>query len=300
MAEVQRSSFIPRQAAGSVPSRVRRKRRFHVFGFIATAFLLASVILAVGLMFYKDYVAATLESEKKALEEERKRFNEGNIASVTELDRRIAAAYYVLDNHIAPSKIFDVLELTTKDRVQFTNFDFTRRPSGDVTLTIEGSTPEFKTVALQALQFGRDPLMKDSVFTQLGTYRPEATILRNIDNQDQLFEQETRVNFSVIGLLDEAQLAFVGESFLEEQEADETKEEGAEEVGVNVTDDTETTEVSDESFGVDAIESATAQGEDVTTVTENGTQDVDGAGSDVEIESGSSVLRVDETTGNDI
>lgn len=310
MAEVQRSSFIPRQAAGAVPSRVRRKRRFHVFGFIATALLLASVILAVGLLFYKDYVLASLESEKAALEQERTRFDESSIASVTELDRRIAAAYYLLDEHIAPSKIFDALELTTKERVQFTSFNFERRPSGEVTVTIGGSTPEFKTVALQALQFGRNPLMEDAVFTQLGTFRPEATILRDIDNQDQLFEQESRVNFSVIGLLSQEALAFEGENFAPPVTNTEEAGEGtgmnpgsAEDTSVNDNNagpEGQDAQTNDEALDLN-VDSASVEGADVTVTTENGDViTVDGSDSSVEIETENGTVRVDENTGNDI
>ena len=61
-----RSSFIPKQSSGMIPSAVRRRRKFNVFSFLASVFMLVSLALAGGVYLYKGYVESHLEREKLA------------------------------------------------------------------------------------------------------------------------------------------------------------------------------------------------------------------------------------------
>ena len=210
MAEAPRSSFIPKQTSSAVPSSVRRKRRFHAFNFLASALLALSLALGAGSYFYRNYAGKQLEQAKSDLSFESERFSENDIAEVREFDRTLEAARLLLDNHISPSKIFDALELKTMDRVQFSSFSFQQRPSQDVTLTVEGGTEEFKTVALQALQFGDDPLLSDAVFTDLGTQGASVEALEAGQTQPS---ESHRISFSVIGDIASSLLVFEPGSF---------------------------------------------------------------------------------------
>lgn len=196
MADTPRSSFIPKQTPGATPGSVRRrKRRFDVLSFGGAVVLVGSLALAGGTFFYKDYVAKGLEEQKLALAAERERFSESDIASVRELGRRIAAAKYRLDRHLAISKVFDALELTTMQNVRFRTFSLQRRPSEGVTLTASGVAQEFNTVALQEEQFRRDSIFGEAFFqnvtNSIGVFDGDVTI-------DAPSDGESGVNFTVV------------------------------------------------------------------------------------------------------
>lgn len=209
MAQVPRSSFIPKQVPGT-SSSVRRRRRFHVFRTVSIAIFLGSLVLTGGAFLYKDYTLSQLEEQKTALANERSRFNEDDIASVRAFDRRLRAAAFLLDNHVAPSKIFDALELSTLQRVQFIEFQFRQRPSQEVTMTVHGGTEEFKTVALQSLQFGDDPLLGKVAFTELGTTDTGVVTGEPGSPEETAQTNQHSVNFTVVGNLTASALMYEG------------------------------------------------------------------------------------------
>lgn len=239
MAETPRSSFIPKQTQSAVPSSVRKKKRFHVFGFISSVILIGSLVLAGGAFFYKDYAHTQLEAEKANLSAEKEKFNESEIAEVRSFERRLMAVRFLLENHISPSKIFDALELSTMRNIQFTSFALDQRPSQDVTLAIQGGTEEFKTAALQALEFAKNPLLKDAVFTDLGT--SGATLEEIESGQGTLLDSGYRVNFSVTGNITSGLLAFDGDTSATTDEA--PNQQTQENTAADMTDQTESTNV---------------------------------------------------------
>ncbi len=167
MADIGRSSFIPKETAGLTPSKIRRKRTFHVFGFIATSMLVSSLALAGGVYFLKSSAEKQLGEARQALNEQKNLFKSEQITEVREFDRRLQVAEALLQNHIAPLKIFAALERDTKQSVQFTKFALEHTPTREMLLTLEGITPEFKSLALQELQFGENTILKEVTFSQV-------------------------------------------------------------------------------------------------------------------------------------
>lgn len=167
MEENPRSSFIPKKVPATRTTVRRSRRRLSVISLIATVVLVASVVLAGGTFFYRDYVSGRLVEQKNALAAERERFSESDIASVRELDRRIEAAKYRIDNHLSISSVLRAIELNTKQSVQFTTFNLERRPSGNLTITVSGVTSDFEKVALQAEQFDDAETLSSFHFTDI-------------------------------------------------------------------------------------------------------------------------------------
>jgi len=219
MADISRSSFIPKENTGGVPARVRRRRTFNVFGFIATTVLIGSILLVGGTYFLKQTANAKLERVKTELNSQKGLFKNDSIAEVREFDRRLQGARQLLNNHVAPHKIFAALEQGTKQKVQFTSLTYKYDPSFDILLTIQGGTQEFKTLALQALQFGEDPMLKNILFTEVGT-----TEVAPSDTKTDTTSNTNKVSFTLTGLLTPAALDYDGSeagnpaAFLEQPE----------------------------------------------------------------------------------
>jgi hypothetical protein len=169
MVDIPRSSFIPRETASAVPSRVKRRRTFHFFGFLATVIFVCSLALAAGVFFYEKTAEKALATEKFKLIEQKGKFDETRVNEVRAFDRKIRAASLLLDLHITPSKLFSTLEAETMARIQLTNFQLEYEPGYELIVSMQGGTEEFKTVALQALQFGKGTLLDQISFTEIGT-----------------------------------------------------------------------------------------------------------------------------------
>lgn len=169
MAEIPSSSFIPKQSQSPLPTGVRRRRTFSIFGFLGTVLLLGSLIFTTGTYFYKGQMYRHLDSVKEQLREQKDLFNDGSIADIERFDRQLKLVSFLLDNHVAPSKLFSELEMNTMEKIQFTNFEYSYDPSFDINITIGGGTQEFRTVALQADVFGRGGIFKDVLFSEIGS-----------------------------------------------------------------------------------------------------------------------------------
>lgn len=171
--DIGRSSFIPKETAGMTPSKIRRRRTFNFFGFLATTTLIGSLIFAGGVYFFQSIATAKLQSAQLALNEQKSLFKPEDIAEVREFDKRLQAATELLRNHVAPLKIFAALEENTKKNIQLTSFTLEHTPSLEMVVSIEGTTPEFKTLALQELQFADTQLLRDIVFKEVKTVDDE-------------------------------------------------------------------------------------------------------------------------------
>jgi hypothetical protein len=200
MVDIPRSSFIPKEGTGLTPGRVRRTRTFHIFGFIATISLVGSLLSAGFVYFLKSSADSNLASAKQALIDQKNLFNPESIAEVREFDRRLQAAGLLIKNHISPLKIFAALEERTKQRIQFTSFTLEHTPAFEVIVSLDGTTPEFKTLALQESSFADDTLLKDVLFSQVSTS----------DSTEGGGSASQSITFSLKGSLDTSRLLYDG------------------------------------------------------------------------------------------
>lgn len=167
MQEIPRSSFIPKQSGSAIPAIIRRRRKFSVFSFIATLIFITSLVVAFGTYYYKGTTERRLDEAKKALSEEETKLGPDRLKEVRDFNRQLLAARFLLDQHLAPTKIFKVLEQTTMQRVRFEGFSFEYDPANrDAMVTLQGSTEEFKTVALQGDRYEDQPILAESIFSE--------------------------------------------------------------------------------------------------------------------------------------
>ena len=206
MANAPRSSFIPKQVTTSaIPKKIRHTRVFSILGFISAALLLVSLLLSAGIFVLKDLEQRKLTERQDTLTAERGKFNEADIAEVRNFNARIELARTLLDAHVAPSKIFDTLEINTKQSVQYTSLEYVRRPSGDISLDLIGVTDDFAKVALQSMQYSEDFILKDMMVTEVGLS------LGGIE-EGQVSGGTKTVNFKIASNVDASKLLFESES----------------------------------------------------------------------------------------
>lgn len=195
MVDSPKTSFIPKQTSGSVPSRVpHRGRHSNLLSFIGMVVFLCGMILAVGVFLYKDFSEGVLAGKKQELQDIKNSFSQSDIESLLELDRRINVSRALLDAHLSPSVVFDALELRTQRDISFTDFSYERRESGSVELVLEGTALRFNTVALQSQQFAEAQMLARTIFSNLGV------------------DEDGRVHFTTTSEGDNAALAYTAQA----------------------------------------------------------------------------------------
>lgn len=173
MDQVPQSSFIPRQSGNMLAQQPRKKRgRLNLLSFFALVCFFGSIILAMGAFLLERGHQNELQDKKEELAKKEADFKIDSIDSVRALDTRIRTAEYLIDNHVSPSILLDLLERTTQEEIQYTTFQFARRPSNNVSVSMLGIAPRFNTVAGQARRFAEKDFFSHVIFSGLNKPQP--------------------------------------------------------------------------------------------------------------------------------
>lgn len=148
---------------------MKRKRTIHAFGLIATIIFILSLLGAVGVFLYKNYLGEQLQAARQGLSAVDDQETAKKIAEVRRYDEKLRAAEQLLKNHISPVLVFEEIEESTKVTVQFTSLEFVYDPGFEATLTLTGDTQEFSSVALQKMQILEDEVFSEFVLQDIAT-----------------------------------------------------------------------------------------------------------------------------------
>lgn len=208
MTYIPRSPSGQRGAASPIPRIVKKRRTFRIFGFLGSALLILSVLASAAVFFYENISENQFEQARQDLAAAADRVSdrEARMREIKQYDDRLKAAATLLDNHVAPSRLFEALEMNTKETVQFQSFEYTYDPGFDALLTLGGSTDEFISVVLQKLQLAS----ADSPFEVALVSNVTKAAASSDGAQGQALSGENAVTFSVTGLLRENRLSYTG------------------------------------------------------------------------------------------
>ncbi len=160
------TSFIPKKAltdGGVVGSGVNLVSLIVSFIFIVT------IAGAAGLYFYSKVLDTKVANETKTLQENEDRLELTTLEQYIRLDDRIEAAKEILRNHVAVTPIFDTLQKTVLQSVQFSNLNLTFGGKDKIVLAMKGQTLNYSSIAFQSDIISKDEngLIKDPIFSDL-------------------------------------------------------------------------------------------------------------------------------------
>jgi hypothetical protein len=133
---------------------------------VAILLFILSLISAGAVFAYQKVLNTQIVSEQTSFANAEGAFEPDVIEQLARFDSRINNTEDLLQNHVAPSGIFDFLSTMTLQNVQFTDFSYVLA-NGTATIALDGVADSFSTVALQSDQFGSTRLLKDVVFTNV-------------------------------------------------------------------------------------------------------------------------------------
>jgi len=160
------TSFIPKKPTTPVAQR-RRGTVINIFFLIALVIFLGATAVSVGVFLYQKVITQNIAEKGNQLVEARAAFEPALIEDLATMDNRIKAAQGVLNRHLALSAFFKLLERSTLKSVQFDNFNYTAVPDGHISIGMKGRGQSFSSVALQSDIFGKDPFIRNPLFSNL-------------------------------------------------------------------------------------------------------------------------------------
>lgn len=162
------TSFIPKkQVAVSAKGSGSLGPAISFSTLLSSVIIIAVVLFAAGLFLYRLTLEKTISDQYATLEKVKESFDTNFIAQATRLNKRIVSGGKILDNHLAPSAIFDLLEEFTLQTVSFKTFEFSDDVDGKIIVKGTGEGDSFASVVLQSDEFGKSGYMRDVLFSDL-------------------------------------------------------------------------------------------------------------------------------------
>lgn len=157
------TSFIPKKPLTGATAGPR----FGLFFLIAFLFFIFSLAAGGAAFAYEQWLNKSIADKSESLKDARDAFQPSAIESLVRLDSRMVQAKTLLDRHLSPSAIFDLLSLATLERVQFTSFEYGIVEDGTAEIALSGVGDNFSSVALQSDQFAATKVMRSIIFSGL-------------------------------------------------------------------------------------------------------------------------------------
>lgn len=197
----QGTSFIPQRPTQGVVKK-RGTRKIYILTYISFVLFFGTILATAGTFVFKTFEAAKLDEQKKLLAQEREKFNESDMESIRDLNRRIQNAEVLIGNHVSVASIFDALEQSTLQSITLVGFDYKRLNTGVPTVTVLGTTNAFNSVIFQ-----RSVLASSEIFANASF---EEVALASAEPQEG--EVAVRaINFTIEAPVDPSLIKFVPE-----------------------------------------------------------------------------------------
>lgn len=154
----------------TAPTGVARLRTsttglYDLFLLISIVLFIASIVLAVGVFLYQQFLQAQSASKLGELQRAKDAFEPALIQQLSRLDDRMRSADELLAGHFAPTMFFAVLGQVTLQTVAFTNMQFEAVNANDMSIKLSGVAQSVNSIALQADLFGKTSSIVDPIFS---------------------------------------------------------------------------------------------------------------------------------------
>jgi hypothetical protein len=158
------TSFIPKKQnapvggimGGSIGgSQIQQRPKTHVSSLymaIAVIIFIISIAAAGGAYFWKSYQSSANAQYKIDLADRQKQFDLNLITKLKAINTQIDSAQKLLNNHVAFSRIFDIIQKMTVSEIRFLSMDFkdSVENNGKLTISMKGQGKNLSAVAFQS------------------------------------------------------------------------------------------------------------------------------------------------------
>lgn len=148
------ASFIPKQP---VTEELQRRGGSGGLVFLVAFLIFAlSALAAGGVVVWNKILDTRIATEKETLKVNESALDSNSVREFVRLRDRIDSANKLLQNHLAPSNIFQVLELYTLKRIRFNDFSYAYAGADKVSVTMRGQAEgndAYEAISTQSKQF---------------------------------------------------------------------------------------------------------------------------------------------------
>ncbi|HRY31271.1 MAG TPA: hypothetical protein P5328_02695 [Candidatus Paceibacterota bacterium] len=163
-----KTSFIPSKPIQPVSRGGGLGRGHGSLPNVVTLIIFLLSIVTSGVVFgYRVFLEKQVAGQIAQLETVRKTLDSPLVNEADRLNTRIESVKNLLQDHLAPSEIFNLLEQSTLKTVQFRNMTYTAESDGTIKISANGVASGYEAIVLQSEQYGKTGYLRDVLFTNL-------------------------------------------------------------------------------------------------------------------------------------
>ncbi len=146
MAPNFQSSFIPK---GPITEDVFKKQKTNPVSIIAVSLFTFTLIGAVSLYFYKNYISNNLNLIKISISDAKQRIDPNSINNMYEFNNKLQTAKLIIANHTSSSRILKEIASSTVVNIFLTDFVFDIDDKGVSKINMKGLSSSYGAIAQQ-------------------------------------------------------------------------------------------------------------------------------------------------------
>jgi len=159
-----RSSFIPKN---SVVMRSENHEGGGFFRTFSALIFVVALIITGSLFVYSKMLSKNVENLRSQIVTSRAAIDSKSIAGVLAFEKKLDSIQSILDNHIAFSEYFKMLEENTVSQVAWQDLRYNGLAGGNFVVEMSGRASSFSAIALQEESFLQDQNIKFVSFDNL-------------------------------------------------------------------------------------------------------------------------------------
>ncbi len=134
---------------------------------ITLVIFIATLFVTGGTYVYKLSLKGRIETQQKNLVKARGAFDPDFISQATRLNDRLMSVRSLIDDHVAPSQVFSLLENETLSTVRFDSLRYYEDEDNKLRLDVSGLAKGFQSIVLQSDRYGNTGKVRDVLFSDL-------------------------------------------------------------------------------------------------------------------------------------
>ena len=159
------TSFVPKQPLDA--PRRKMQAGDNIFLVISIVVLAVSLVTALAVFGYDKYLSSVIEVKSAALEEARNELDQQKVEDFIRLKDRFASGRQLLDDHVAASRFFTLLETATLQNVQYSSLELAIADDRTASVTLSGLARNFNTLAAQSNEIAKYREVKRAIFSEI-------------------------------------------------------------------------------------------------------------------------------------
>ena len=220
-----KTSFIPTKPIQTVSKGGKLGiSKGNFLNILTLGIFLVTIVITGGVVIYKIYLQKQVSNQIVQLEGARAALDSPLVTEADRLNTRMKNVVSLLDEHLAPSELFALLEKKTLKTVQFNDLTYTVEADGKVKIEASGSASSYEAIVSQSQEYGKSTYLKDILFTDL---QPSQTggvsfnLSGTVDGDLVLYKNRIENEKVEDEVVEEAETVSEGESFEFPQETPE-------------------------------------------------------------------------------